>query len=314
MSNDQEKEIQSNLNEDNKSQTEPVNNEEGQKEVSPKAKADKNGSTKKEQKNIGDAHKIAKPKNGIRPNGAEAKAEDFFDFITGSDSCYSISKEMDISQKVGQNLIPTTDSGNQNKELPKKLSDNRVDLSSSKNTEIKDVECKRTLLGNQTKRKAKETPKSNMAKKLVKQKKEKKVLRQSERTFLLTDYRYDMLTPTINPIYIIVNPQAFDFFPFWVPNNDYYSLGNEGDELSPEALSIIANVRSNHERVNDRLDYSYDNEGDELSPEALSIIANVHHNHERANDRFDPYVNQHLFYGNYSTASTNETTYNNLNN
>ena len=314
MSNSQEKKIQPNLNEDNKSLTDPVNNEEGQKEVNPKDKADINGSTKKEQKNVGDVHKIANPTNEVKSSGTEGKNEDFFDFIIGSDSCYSISKEMDISQKVGQNLIPTTDSGNQNKELPKKLSDNRVDLSSSKNTEIKDVECKRTLLGNQTKRKAKETPKSNMAKKLVKQKKEKKALSQSERTFLLTDYRYDMLTPTINPIYIIVNPQAFDFFPFWVPNNNYYSLGNEGDELSPEALSIIANVHSNHERVNVRLDYSYGNEGDVLSPEVLSIIANVHHNHERANDRFDPYVNQHLLHDNYSTASTNETTYNNLNN
>ena len=314
MSNDQEKEIQSNLNEDNKSQTEPVNNEEGQKEVSPKAKADKNGSTKKEQKNIGDAHKIAKPKNGIRPNGAEAKAEDFFDFITGSEFCYSINKEMDKSQKVGQNQIPTTHSGIQDNELPKKLPDAKFDLSSNKKAESKDVECKITFLGNPAKRKTKETPKSNMAKKLVKQKKEKKALRQSERTFLLTDYRYDMLTPTINPIYIIVNPQAFDFFPFWIPNNDYYSSGNEGDELSPEALSIIANVRSNHERVNDRLDYSYDNEGDVLSPEEWSIIANVHHNHERANDRLDPYINQYLLHDNYSTASTNEKTYNNLNN
>ena len=314
MSNDQKKEIQSNLNEDNKSQTDPVNTEEGQKEVSPKAKADKNGSTKKEQKNIGDVHKIAKPKNEIRPSGAEAKAEEVFDFITGSEFCYSISKEMDKSQKVGQNQIPTTHSGVQDNELPKKLPDTKFDLSSNKKAESKDVECKITFLGNPAKRKTKETPKSNMAKKLVKQKKEKKALLQSERIFLLTDYRYDMLTPTINPIYIIVNPQAFDFFPFWVPNNNYYSLGKEGDELSPEALSIIANVRSNHERVNDRLDYSYDNEGDVLSPEEWSIIANVHHNHERVNDRLNPYVNQHLLHSNYSTASTIEKTYNNLNN
>ena len=314
MSKDQEKEIQSNLNKDNKSQTDPVNNEEGQKEVSPKAKADKNGSTKKEQKNIGDVHKIAKPKNGIRPSGAEAKTEDFFDFITGSEFCYSISKEMDKSQKVGQNQIPTTHSGIQDNELPKKLPDTKFDLSSNKRTESKDVECKITFLGNPAKRKTKETPKSNMAKKLVKQKKEKKALRHSERTFLLTDYRYDTLTPTANPIFTISNFQSYDFFDLWVSNNDDHSYGNEGDELSPEDLSIIANVHSNHERVNDRLDYSNGNEEDELSLEALSIIANVHHNHERVNDRLDPYVNQHLLHSNYSTASTIEKTYNNLNN
>lgn len=314
MSNDQEKEIQSNLNEDNKSQTEPVNNEEGQKEVSPKAKADKNGSTKKEQKNIGDAHKIAKPKNGIRPNGAEAKAEDFFDFITGSEFCYSINKEMDKSQKVGQNQIPTTHSGIQDNELPKKLPDAKFDLSSNKKAESKDVECKITFLGNPAKRKTKETPKSNMAKKLVKQKKEKKALRHSERTFLLKDYRYDMLTAKINPIYTIGNLQDYAFFDLLVPNNDDHSNDNEVDELSLEAFSIISNVHSNHDRVNDRLDYSNDNEGDKLSPEVLSIIANVHHNHERVNDRLNPYVNQHLLHSNYSTASTIEKTYNNLNN
>ena len=308
MSKYQEKEIQSNLNEDNKSQTDPVNNEEGQKEVNPKAKADKNGSTKKEQKNVGDVHKIAKPTNDVRPSGTKGKSEDFFDFLTESDSCYSIGEEMDKSQKVSQNQIPNTHSGIQDNELPIKLSDK---LSSNKKAESKDVECKITILGNPSKRKTKEAPKINMAKKLVKQKKEKKALLHSERAFLLTDYRYDMLTPTISPIYTIGNLQDYAFFSLWVPNNDDHSNDNEVDELSPEAFSIIANVHHNHERVNDRLDYSNDNEGDELSPEALSIIANVHHNHERVNDRLGPYVNQHLLHANYSTASTKETTYSN---
>ena len=89
------------------------------------------------------------------------------------------------------------------------------------------------------------------------------------------------------------------------------TMDNEVDELSLEAFSIIANVHHNHERVNDRLDYSNDNEVDELSPEALSIIANVHHNHEGVNDRLGSYVNQHLLHANYSTVSTNETTYSN---
>jgi hypothetical protein len=314
MSKDQEKEIQSNLNEDNKSQTDPVNNEEGQKEVRPKAKADKNGSTKREQKNAGDVHKIAKPTNEVRPSGAETKNEDFFDFFTGSESCDSISKEMDKSQKVGQNQIPTTHFGIQDNELPKKLPDTKFDLSSKKKAESKDNECKITFLGNPAKRKTKETPKSNMAKKLVKQKKEKKALRHSERTFLLKDYRYDMITPKINPIYTIGNLQDYAFSLLWVPSNDEHPNDNEWDKLTPEALSIIANIHTNHERVNDRLAHYNDNEGDELSPEALSIIANVHHNHERVNDRLDPYVNQHLLYSNYSTVSTNNTTYNNLNN
>ena len=305
MSKYQEKEIQSNLNEDNKSQTDPVNSEEGQKEVNPKAKAYKNGSTKKEQKNVGDVHKIAKPTNDVRPSGTKGKSEDFFDFLTGSDFCYSIGEEMDQSQKFSQNQIPSTHSGIQDNELPIKISDN---LSSNKKAESKDAECKMTILENPAKRKTKETPKINMAKKLVKQKKEKKALRHSERAFLLTDYRYDMLSPTISPIYTIGNLQDYAFFSLWVPNNDDHSNDNEVDELSPEALSIIANVHHNHERVNDRLDYSNDNEGDELSPEALSIIANVHHNHERVNDRLGSNVNQHLLHANYSTASTKETT------
>lgn len=313
MSNRQEKEIQSNLNEDNKSQTDLVNNEEGQKEVSPKAKADKNGSTKKEQKNVGDVHKIANPTNEVRSSGNEGKSEDFFEFITESDSCDSIGKAMEVIPSVGHNQIPTTHSG-QGNELPKKISYTIFDLSTNKKAESKEVQCEKTLLENQTKRKIKETPKSNMAKKLVKQKKETKTLRHLERIFLLADYRYDTLTPTANPIFTISNFQAYDFFDLWVSNNDDHSYGNEGDELSPEALSIIANIRSNRDRVNDRLDYSNGNEEDELSPEALSIIANVHHNHERVNDRLDPYVNQHLLHSNYSTASTIEKTYNNLNN
>ena len=266
MSVKKEKEIKSNSIEGQKSLPHLVNSKEGHKDDSSGIKPEKDGSKKPEKENVGDVHKnVITPTNDMNSKEQGDKVEKLFEFGNPSPFCDYINTELEEKKDIGLNQAITTARDFQDNESPKKISNGAITLPSGEMLHKK--------------RKINES-KKYVTKKLKKPPKKKKPPIHLEKTLFVGDLLDDMIdTPIKSMIYPIFVVQEDIFSHLLTPIHINKPKCDEGEELSLELLSMIANIHSNHERVNDRL--------------------------------INPYPSGHILHGNYSTASTRETINNN---